>query len=135
MAVANPSPQLQLLTGWLYKRGPTVDFAWKRRWCVLLPSALECYADDACQQKVGAVLLGPRSRAVAFSAAGAPGDCIKHSALRPCGFAVDVDPVSGRHRRLHYFDPGDGTSLQTWTAALAVAANTQAHAARDYIAS
>lgn len=50
-----------LMEGWAFKRGPTIDYKWMRRWCVLRPGALEYYADDQCAVKKGVVPLPPKS--------------------------------------------------------------------------
>lgn len=123
----------KLADGWLFRRGPTIDFAWKRRWCVLWQDALEIYVDEACQQRVGSVLLGPRTRVIGFRAVSAPGDSIKHARERPNGFALSVEVGVRSQPRLLYFDASDSELLQKWTAAVAEAARAQAKASAAYV--
>jgi len=110
------------MEGWLSKRGPTSDFKWARRWCVLTPKGLEYFADDACKQKKGSITVKLASKAVPFKTTGtynyqAPGEATLHWQDKPYGFVLDIDPEAGRRRHLYYFDAGSETNLQAWTSA------------------
>eukprot|EP00440_Ansanella_granifera_P065217 gb/GFBE01070723.1/.p1 GENE.gb/GFBE01070723.1/~~gb/GFBE01070723.1/.p1 ORF type:complete len:382 (+),score=71.82 gb/GFBE01070723.1/:1-1146(+) len=107
-----------VLEGWLLKRGPTIDYSWQRRWCVLTSSGIAYFADSAKRHKKGEVEIGPCSETTRIASFEAPGDSIKHRLERPWGFAVDAVPPAGKQRRIHYFDAGDAGSLATWLNAI-----------------
>jgi hypothetical protein len=104
--------------GWLQKRGPTVEYKWERRWCVLEPDRLFWYADDRCLVKKGTAYVSTKTRAIAFGSEGAPGDSVVYVRLKEYGFVVDGDHESGRSRQLLYFDASDKQTLATWLQAI-----------------
>lgn len=111
--------------GWLQKRGPTVDYKWERRWCVLEPDRLFWYADESCRVKKGIAFVTRKTRAIAFASEGAPGDAVAHVRLRECGFVVDCDLEGGRSRQLLYFDAGDKHTLVNWLQAIKCVASNR----------
>eukprot|EP00927_Polykrikos_kofoidii_P046908 TRINITY_DN41016_c0_g1_i1.p1 TRINITY_DN41016_c0_g1~~TRINITY_DN41016_c0_g1_i1.p1 ORF type:complete len:479 (-),score=54.11 TRINITY_DN41016_c0_g1_i1:257-1630(-) len=105
------------MQGWLAKRGPTADFEWRRRWCVLRGVVLECYVDDSCSSKREVMEILGESRFISIRAKNAPGDAVKHY-RRACAFVFDIRPSGGANRRLHYFDALDEVSFASWMKAL-----------------
>lgn len=107
-----------LLQGWLAKRGPTAEFGWRHRWCVLRGGfVLECFADESCLKKKEEVKLPDTTRIVGIKAKSAPGDAAKHYD-RAFAFVIDPCPEAGADRRLHYLDALDANSFSSWMRAL-----------------
>lgn len=117
--------------GWLEKRGPTSDSAWRRRWCVLRRHALEYFADETQACRKGDVPITARTTALPFAPAAAdrrsprpaPGDAVKHGRERPFGFVVDPEGAAGgKGRLLFYFDAPTAEHMRAWTSSFAAAA-------------
>lgn len=106
-----------LAQGWLHKRGPSLQYGWKRRWCILEARALLYYSDDRLWEQKGDVPLTASTCIVSFSDEGAPGDSAKHRHRRPYGFAIETHADSGR-RRIYYFDAFDASDQERWIAAI-----------------
>lgn len=124
-----------VMEGWLYKRGPTSDYKWMRRWCVLTNQNLEYFADEQRQLKKGAFNLKRTTRASAFQSScrgqnlQAPGAVALHWQEKPYGFVVDVDPAGGLRRHFYYFDAESSAALEAWTAAFGRISQGEAAAA------
>lgn len=124
-----------VMEGWLYKRGPTSDYKWMRRWCVLTNQNLEYFADEQRQLKKGAFNLRRTTRASAFQSSyrgqnlQAPGAVALHWQEKPYGFVVDVDPAGGLRRHFYYFDAESSAALEAWTAAFGRISQGEAAAA------
>lgn len=106
--------EMPLVECWLNKRGPTKDYGWRSRWCVLEIDRLQYYTDIQCKTKKGEVPLGPSSRATAFVETSAPGEAAALCRSMPHGFVLDADTSKGRNRRLYYFDAGSAPMLNVW---------------------
>eukprot|EP00913_Durusdinium_trenchii_P011539 g10833.t1 len=125
------------MAGWMDRRGPTIDFAWQRRWVVLHEGKLETYLGqerltrrfmqdrpgqlrasfgEDCQERKAMTRLRPQSSMKAFKVAPL-GDSELHRAERPNGFVLDLEPEAA-HRPMVYFDPLDSESLSQWTQAI-----------------
>jgi len=109
-----------LCSGWLEKRGPNINFMWKRRWCVLTSESLVYWENALCKTKHGEITLSKLSKCKGFRDPLASGDAIKH-AERAYGFVLDPDPTGGKDRRWFYFDAFDAESLHKWTHFIGVA--------------
>jgi len=106
--------------GWLHIRGPTFQYQFQRRWCVLTLSAMEIYEDDETLTKIRDIRLQPTSIAREFTDLDAPGDAVKHRATIRHGFVLDVNPAAGKERKLQYFDAEDASNLGAWIDALSI---------------
>lgn len=112
------------------KRGPTIDFKWMRRWCVLTASTLEVYVDEERRQLKATHAIKHATRAASFrhvgsANPGAPGESVKHWKTKPHGFALDLDPNQGKDRLLYYFDALSQDDKQAWLDAIAAASAQQ----------
>lgn len=117
-----------LVECWLGKRGPTAQYGWTWRWCVLETGKLVYYQDMECKVKKGEITIRPSSRAMGFSERSCPGDAASHLGIRPFGFVLDSDQGAGKDRRLYYFDAGNAPMLKAWISAIATAASVAAKA-------
>eukprot|EP00929_Paragymnodinium_shiwhaense_P022095 TRINITY_DN1421_c1_g1_i13.p1 TRINITY_DN1421_c1_g1~~TRINITY_DN1421_c1_g1_i13.p1 ORF type:complete len:752 (+),score=147.94 TRINITY_DN1421_c1_g1_i13:115-2256(+) len=113
-----------MLQGWLRKRGPTADFRWQARWCVLQQNELQCYTDETCAQRRANVVIRPGvTRIMTLAQDDAPGDAIKHRKHHPFGFVIDPGGITGgKARDLYYFAAEDGEQLEAWMKAIQTAA-------------
>eukprot|EP00928_Gymnodinium_smaydae_P006629 TRINITY_DN12355_c0_g1_i1.p1 TRINITY_DN12355_c0_g1~~TRINITY_DN12355_c0_g1_i1.p1 ORF type:complete len:761 (-),score=151.85 TRINITY_DN12355_c0_g1_i1:19-2157(-) len=101
--------------GWLRKRGPTIDYSWKRIWCVLESTSLVYYTDESLATKKGSIELSPVTMAVSFCKQSAPGEAQKHRTEIPFGFVLDPKGVDGgKDRFLYYFDAEKQENLDRW---------------------
>lgn len=104
--------------GWMYKRGPTANFAWKQYWCVVASRQLVYYADESQTTRKGVVQLGPRTKVWPFRGEVTPGEARTHKQTHKFGFVLDPEGGEKVERRLYYFDPGDAPKLERWHAAI-----------------
>lgn len=104
------------------KRGPTREYKWQRRWCVLDAETLAYYTDELLKVCKGEILLKQASCARRFTDTTAPFDAPSYGRERPFGFLLDVEPSAGKRRRAFYFDALEGSALEAWEAAIAKSA-------------
>jgi len=115
-----PAPQQATMEGWLFKRGPTADYKWMHRWCVITQQRFEYFADKDRLVRKGSIPLSKAARVVRFCLADgacnskAPGDAVKHFRAKPHGFVLDLNPQAGNARHLLYFDAVDAAKLEAW---------------------
>mmetsp|Transcript_52969 Transcript_52969/g.87826 ORF Transcript_52969/g.87826 Transcript_52969/m.87826 type:complete len:219 (+) Transcript_52969:1-657(+) len=110
------------MEGWMMKRGPTREYKWQRRWCVLDAETLAYYTDELLKVCKGEIPLKPASCARRFTDVSAPFDAPTYGRERPFGFLLDVEPSAGKRRRAFYFDALEGSALDAWEAAIAKSA-------------
>lgn len=104
--------------GWLEKRLPISSRPWRKTWCVLTGSDLIEYRSQDENELLCTVPLSAESKAYKFTAFVAPGDSTKLAAQHPCGFVLDIYPLSGKNRILFYYDTPGPDSLETWVDAI-----------------
>lgn len=106
-----------VMEGWLEKRGPTANYKWLKRWCVLKEDSISFYTDSQLLEPKGDVKLKPASRILPFSDKLCQAEVMKHRMEHPFGFVLDPDPSLGKRRKLYYFDAGSAAALASWTQA------------------
>eukprot|EP00928_Gymnodinium_smaydae_P050887 TRINITY_DN34423_c0_g1_i1.p1 TRINITY_DN34423_c0_g1~~TRINITY_DN34423_c0_g1_i1.p1 ORF type:complete len:446 (+),score=47.73 TRINITY_DN34423_c0_g1_i1:220-1557(+) len=121
-----------VISGWLEKRGPLVDWNWLRRWCVLatekkwlgqrctsLSTKLTWFADTACTDRRGYVELDSDSLIKVYIDVAALSD---HAGTfvekRPHSFTLDMYPSNGTLQRLFHFDACSQDALEAWTSSI-----------------
>lgn len=104
--------------GWMYKRGPTANFAWKQYWCVVAPRQLVYCADESQTTRKGVVQLGPRTRVWPFRGDVDKGESRIHKQTHKFGFVLDPEGGGQKEGRLYYFDAGDASKLDRWHGAI-----------------
>lgn len=103
----------------MMKRGPTREYKWQKRWCVLDAETLAYYTDELLKVCKGEIPLKKATCARRFTDNTAPFDAPSYGRERPFGFLLDIEPSAGKRRRAFYFDALEAPALEKWEAAIA----------------
>eukprot|EP00929_Paragymnodinium_shiwhaense_P067295 TRINITY_DN33889_c0_g1_i1.p1 TRINITY_DN33889_c0_g1~~TRINITY_DN33889_c0_g1_i1.p1 ORF type:complete len:1567 (-),score=249.67 TRINITY_DN33889_c0_g1_i1:238-4938(-) len=111
-------------SGWLRRRVPVAGHGWRNVWCMLKGSTCTCYMTEEADDEVARFIVSARTRAIAFKAPNAPGECAQLRNRRPHGFAVVVDDSKRSNLwEILYFEAEHADELQRWLAAFQQAAS------------
>lgn len=112
--VINGSAQDVVHEGPLLKRGPLASYGFKAVWALLTTKGLFVYEDKTRSTLKSSIDVQASTEAKRFTSKTAPGVAVSYARERPFGFVLDVDPMRGKDRILHYFDATELCNLTIW---------------------